>query len=114
MRVNLLVKRSSQVLLFRVFGALVFFLLNLYMARVVGASGVGLFAIGVTFLGIFSILSRLGVDAVAVKLVAPLHVNNNWEAVQKMRIQFLKIVTGASFIIAILSLATLYLLSIQH
>jgi O-antigen/teichoic acid export membrane protein len=62
--------RSGSVLLVRVAGAGLGFGLNVALARVLGASGLGVYHLSLTFALIASVIGRIGMDAAILKLAA--------------------------------------------
>jgi O-antigen/teichoic acid export membrane protein len=68
-----LVLRSGSVLLVRVAGAGLGFAFNVALARVLGAGGLGVYHLSLTFALIASVVGRVGMDAALLKFAATSH-----------------------------------------
>ncbi len=68
-----LVLRSGSVLLVRIAGAGLGFALNVALARVLGAGGLGIYHLSLTFALIASVVGRIGMDAAMLKFGATSH-----------------------------------------
>jgi O-antigen/teichoic acid export membrane protein len=68
-----LILRSGTVLLVRVAGAGLGFAFNVALARVLGAGGLGIFHLSLTFALIASVVGRMGMDAAMLKFGATSH-----------------------------------------
>ena len=66
-----LILRSGAVLLVRVAGAGLGFAFNVALARVLGADGLGIYHLALTFTLIASVVGRMGMDAAMLKFAAP-------------------------------------------
>lgn len=87
-----------------VFSSYVFALL---IARIYGASTLGLFTLTQTFLLVFSIFCRLGLDTASIKFVSEYMVKNNFNLMKDFYYKTLKLVIPISIILSL----TLYFLS---
>ena len=73
-----LMLRSGTVLGVRVLGAGVGFGFSVALARVLGADGLGLYHLSLTFALIASVVGRMGMDAAMLKFGATSHAHANW------------------------------------
>jgi len=73
-----LVLRSGTVLGLRVLGAGLGFAFNVALARVLGAEGLGIFHLSLTFTLIASVVGRMGMDAALLKFGATSHAESDW------------------------------------
>ena len=69
---------SSSVLGVRVFGAGLGFVFNVVLARVLGASGLGVYQLALTFVLVASIIARLGMDAAMLRFAATSFAEKDW------------------------------------
>ena len=70
--------RSGAVLAIRVLGAGLGFAFNVALARVLGAQGLGIFHLSLTFTLIASVVGRMGMDAAMLKFGATSHAAQDW------------------------------------
>ena len=73
-----LVLRSGTVLFIRVLGAGLGFAFNVALARALGADGLGVYYLSLTFTLIASVAGRLGMDATMLKFGATSHAERDW------------------------------------
>ena len=73
-----LVLRSGTVLVVRVMGAGLGFAFNVALARVLGAEGLGIYHLSLTFTLIASVVGRMGMDAAMLKFGATSHAEGDW------------------------------------
>ena len=73
-----LVLRSGTVLVVRVLGAGLGFAFNVALARVLGAEGLGIYNLSLTFTLIASIVGRMGMDAALLKFGATSYADQDW------------------------------------
>ena len=71
--------RSGGVLGIRVLGAGLGFGFNVALARVLGAQGLGIFHLSLTFTLIASVVGRMGMDAAMLKFGATSHAGQDWQ-----------------------------------
>lgn len=65
-----LLMKGAGVFAIRIFGAGLTFLMYLYLGRLLGAAGFGLFSLAYTLISILAIFSRLGLDTLTMRSVA--------------------------------------------
>jgi O-antigen/teichoic acid export membrane protein len=90
------VRGASAALLLRVLGAILTFLLNVLVARMFGASGVGVFFLAFTVMSIASVLGRLGLDNTVLRFVASGAALGDWNAVAGVHRKSLLLAGAAS------------------
>jgi len=73
-----LVLRSGTVLLLRILGAGLGFAFNVALARTLGATGLGLYHLALTFILIASVVGRVGMDAAMLKFGATSCADKDW------------------------------------
>lgn len=73
------IKGASLALIFRVLGAVLAFVLNLVLARVLGAAGSGVYFLAFMFISIGSVVGRIGLDNVMLKQIARSSVDEKWD-----------------------------------
>ena len=73
-----LVVRSGTVLVVRVMGAGLGFAFNVALARILGADGLGIYHLALTFTLIASVVGRMGMDAAILKFGAACYAERNW------------------------------------
>ena len=73
-----LLLRSGTVLGLRVLGAGLGFAFNVALARVLGAEGLGIYHLSLTFTLIASVVGRMGMDAAVLKFGATSHAERDW------------------------------------
>jgi O-antigen/teichoic acid export membrane protein len=73
-----LVLRSGTVLVVRVLGAGLGFAFNVALARVLGAEGLGVYNLSLTFTLIASVVGRMGMDAAMLKFGATSYADQDW------------------------------------
>ena len=71
--------RSGSVLAIRVLGAGLGFAFNVALARALGAQGLGIFHLSLTFTLIASVVGRMGMDAALLKFGATSHAEQDWQ-----------------------------------
>ena len=74
-----LVLRSGTVLVVRVLGAGLGFAFNVALARVLGAEGLGIYHLSLTFTLIASVVGRMGMDAAMLKFGATSYAEKDWQ-----------------------------------
>ena len=107
--------RSGSVLAIRVLGAGLGFAFNVALARALGAQGLGIFHLSLTFTLIASVVGRMGMDAALLKFGATSHAEHDWQrlaAVHRMGMGIAavccSIVAASTFIAADWLAATVY------
>ncbi len=96
----------SAALIFRILGIFFSYIFILFISRIYGARGVGIFALSYTFLIIFSTFSKMGCDMTFLKLTAENKVFERLLLLKKISKKILFIITGASFIVSIVGFFT--------
>lgn len=66
------------------FSAAAGYVFKIYLARTLGAEKLGLYALGMTFVGFFSVFGGLGLPQSAVRFVAAFRARNNYEALRSL------------------------------
>lgn len=107
--------RSGVVLAIRLLGAGLGFAFNVALARELGAQGLGVFHLSLTFTLIASVVGRMGMDAAMLKFGAMSHAERDWQrlaAVHRLGMGTAavccSIVAGGTFILADWVAATVY------
>ncbi len=78
-------RNSSIIFFIKVLAALFSFLFSVFLGRLLGSEGTGLYFLTQTIILIFAVLSRIGLDNAVVRYVAHLRINNDWGNIIKVR-----------------------------
>jgi O-antigen/teichoic acid export membrane protein len=97
-----LLKGSSTALILKTFGMICGYIFVLLIARIYGADVVGVFALSVTLLTIFSVIGKLGFDIALLRFVADYSAQNRMDLVKEVYIKSLRIIIPFSLFLSFL------------
>ncbi len=96
-----IIRGSSLAFVSRIFGAGFGFILNLLIARLIGANGAGIYFLALSVVTLATVAGRLGLDNVVLRFVATNSDSKDWNSVAGVIKQSRKLALIASGIVAI-------------
>lgn len=106
-------KGAFSALTFRVFGAVLSFGMNLVLARMLGASGSGVFYLAFMFVSIGSVVGRIGLDNVMLRRIARSSVDERWGEVASVYGRGMLISVIASLVVFLILFGLTNFISIE-
>ncbi|MBP1950563.1 oligosaccharide flippase family protein [Virgibacillus litoralis] len=103
-----LVKIASGTIIIKLIGAVLLFLMQVYLARIMNLENYGYYTYTITLLGIVSLITRLGLETTSVRFVSSYNSDNRLGAIKGLYLRFRFIVYMISILIGFLSLFVLY------
>lgn len=101
-----LVMRSGKVLAVRVLGAGLGFAFNVVLARLLGASGIGVYSLAFTIAVVASVVGRVGLDTAMLKFAAKCYGEHDWSSLAAIHRMGMGVALTCSGIIALVMLGT--------
>lgn len=98
---------SSSAFIFKIIGMLAGYVFTLFITRNFGSDGMGVFALSVTVLSIFTIFGRLGLDTTILRLVTEYSAQDKKQSIKYTYLLTLKIIVPFCLLLSVI----LYLLS---
>jgi O-antigen/teichoic acid export membrane protein len=93
---------SSISFSFRILGIVAGYIFTLLVTRNLGAKAIGIYALSLTLLSVFSIIGRLGVDNALVRFIAEYSSQNRHDLVKEVYMKALKIVIPFSTFLSVI------------
>ncbi len=91
-----LLSGALSALLIKTFGALIVFIFNIFLARLLGASGAGVYFLALSITTISSVISRVGLDNTLLRYIAAESSEENWKEVKGITTKAISIVLPLS------------------
>ena len=79
-----IIKGSAIAFTLKGVGAVLTFILNVYIARILGVNDVGIFFLATTIIFVFATLGRFGLDNVVIKLISSFSSESNWQGIKSV------------------------------
>jgi len=99
----------------QVIGLVLGFISNIILAKVLGASGYGLFALSLNWMLMFSLFSRLGFETTILKFIPIYHSSNDWPSIKGLiKASGLIIFLSSITVYAIAAFIIIYLLDLPE
>jgi len=95
-----LLKGSSIAFAFRITGMLTGYMFTLLISRNLGAGAVGIFALSLTVLTVFSVVGRLGFDTALLRFVAEYSSQDRWDLVKEVYLKAIKLVVPLTILLS--------------
>ncbi|MDQ0339453.1 O-antigen/teichoic acid export membrane protein [Caldalkalibacillus uzonensis] len=99
---NSMLYNATYSFLIKAIGAALGFFLNILLARILGAEGIGIYFLAISIITVCTVITRLGLDNALLRYTSLCYSNNDWQGIKGLYKLMLKITTFSSILVTLI------------